>query len=99
MIMAARIEHPLVVEKENIPVLRFPSEEVLVSDEAIKGRRTELEKALKLGNIEHGKIKIVFEDTEGVKQVETTIWGVTDKRIILKQGIVIPINRIHEVKI
>lgn len=97
--MAAKIDHPTVVEKESIPVLRFPNDEVLTSEDAIKSRRLDLEKALKLGNIEHGKIKILFEDTEGMKQVETTIWGVTDKRIILKQGVVIPIHRIHEVKI
>ena len=40
-----------------------------------------------------------FEDSEGLKQVETTIWATTDKRIILKGGVVIPIIRIHEVKI
>ncbi len=28
--------------------------------------------------------------------VETTIWGVTDKRVILKKGVVIPINRIYK---
>lgn len=99
MSMAAKIEQPVMVEKENIPILRFSNDEVLASDDAIKSRRLDLERALKLGNIEHGKIKIIFEDTEGVKQVETTIWGVTDKRIILKQGVVIPIHRIHEVKI
>ena len=79
--------------------LRFPNEEVLLSADAIKARKMELEKALKLGNIEHGKIRIIFEDNAGLKQVETTIWGVTDKRIILKQGLVIPIHRIHEIKI
>jgi hypothetical protein len=30
--------------------------------------------------------------------VETTIWATTDKRIVLKGGVVIPINRIHQVK-
>jgi hypothetical protein len=29
--------------------------------------------------------------------VETTIWGVTDNRVILKQGVVIPVNRIHKI--
>lgn len=90
---------PLALEKEQVATLRFPAEEVLNSEEAIKARKEELNKAMKLGNLEHGKIRIVFEDTEGMKQVETTIWGVTDKRIILKQGLVIPIHRIHEIKI
>ena len=61
-------------------------------------RNIDLERAMKLGNLEHNKIKIVFEDSEGLKQVETTVWGGTDKRVILKQAILIPIHRIHEIK-
>lgn len=90
---------PVKIAKEQISNLRFPAEDVLSSKEQIRQRYLDLEKALTLGNLEHEKIKIVFEDSQGIKMVETTVWGVTDKRIILKQGIVIPINRIHEVKI
>ncbi|MBI2269913.1 MAG: hypothetical protein HYU69_06080 [Bacteroidetes bacterium] len=97
--MEANIKRPEVIEKEEVVNLRFPAAEVLISADDIKARKTELDKALKLGNVEHGKIKIIFEDANGIKQIETTIWGVTDKRIILKQGIVLPIHRIHEIKI
>jgi hypothetical protein len=38
-------------------------------------------------------------DAEGVKQVETTIWGVTDSRVILKTGMGIPLHRILNVKV
>jgi hypothetical protein len=85
------------IEKENITGLKFPEADVLNSKEDVKARFMDLERALKLGNLEHNKIKIIFEDSEGMKQVDTTVWGVTDKRVILKQGIVIPIHRIHEV--
>lgn len=86
------------IEKENIRGLKFPKNDVLLSKNEIKIRHWGLERAMKLGNIEHSKIKIVFEDSEGVKQVETTVWGVTDTQVILKQAILIPINRIHEIK-
>ncbi len=89
---------PISIEKENISGLKFPDTDVLTSKEEIKNRISNLERALKLGNLEHNKIKIIFEDSEGIKQVNTTVWGVTDKRVILKQGVVIPIHRIHEVK-
>ena len=91
--------NPVSVEKENISGLKFPDTDVLNSAEEIKNRLTNLERALKLGNLEHNKIKIVFEDAEGIKQVNTTVWGVTDKRVILKQGVVIPIHRIHDVNV
>jgi hypothetical protein len=87
------------VQKEEVSLLNFPSEEVLLNAEAIELRRIALERAVVLGNTYKGKTKIVFEDSEGIKQIETHIWGLTDKRVILKQGIVIPIIRIHEVKL
>jgi uncharacterized protein (UPF0248 family) len=90
---------PISIDKENINGLKFPDSDVLKNKEDIKMRVTHLERALKLGNLEHNKIKIVFEDNVGLKQVDTTVWGVTDKRVILKQGVVIPIHRIHEVKV
>ena len=95
---ATNINRPLSIEKENIRGLKFPDNEVLASKDAIRIRESNLERALKLGNLEHNKIKIVFEDADGLKQVETTVWGVTDKRVILKQGVLIPIHRIHEIK-
>jgi hypothetical protein len=91
------LQKPTLIEKENISGLKFPENDVLTSKDDIKIRMANLEKALKLGNLEHGKIKIIFEDSEGVKQVDTTVWGVTDKRVILKKGAVVPIHRIHEV--
>lgn len=98
MTNATNTTNPLSIEKESIRGLKFPAHEVLSSKDAIKIRQLSLDRALKLGNLEHNKIKIIFEDVEGVKQVETTVWGVTDSRVILKQGILIPINRIHEIK-
>ncbi|WP_242663310.1 hypothetical protein, partial [Flavobacterium psychrophilum] len=83
-------------EKEAIENLHFPEIDVLDDIEAINQRNSDLERALSLGNLEHSKIKIYFEDNKSKKMVETTIWGVTDKRVILKKGVVIPINRIYK---
>lgn len=90
--------NPVMVQKEMISGFKFPDKEVLTSKDEIKIRLADLERALKLGNLEHNKIKIIFEDTDGIKLVETTVWGVTDKRVILKQGIMIPIHRIYEIR-
>lgn len=87
------------IEKEKIETLKFPHDEVLTDDNLIKERNSELNRALSLGNLEHTKIKIYFEDDKSRKSVETTVWGVTDKRVILKQGVVIPINRVHKISL
>lgn len=86
-----------IVDKELISSLSFPNKEVLDDADDIKQRQQDLDRALTLGNLEHLKIKIYFEDSEGFKMTETTIWGITDSRIILKQGLVIPVNRIHKI--
>ena len=87
------------IEKEKIENLKFPSTDVLTDAALILERQASLERALSLGNLEHSKIKIFFEDESHCYLVETTVWGVTDERIILKQGVVIPIKRIHSVKL
>ncbi len=87
------------IEKENISGLKFPNIEVLGTIEKINERAADLNRALSLGNLEQTKIRIYFEDVNSFKVVDTTVWGVTDKRVILKQGVVIPINRIHHIKL
>ncbi len=96
--MKATEESPiLTVPKEDVLGFEFPTDEVLNSEEQIAQRRRDLERSLSLGNLDHVKVRIVFSDKECMKQVETTVWGLTDKRVILKGGAVIPINRVHRV--
>jgi uncharacterized protein (UPF0248 family) len=90
---------PKLVQKEEIAYFLFPKDEVLKKSEEIKTRRADLERATTLGNVERGKIKIIFEDNQGLKKVETTIWATTEKNIILKGGVFIPIHRIHQISI
>ena len=40
-------------------------------------------------NSSKGKVKIIFEDVDGLKKVETTIWGFTDKNVIFKRTTII----------
>ncbi len=85
-----------IIEKEDIASLKFPATDVLSDDNEIKIRISDINRALSLGNLEHSKIKIFFEDSESKKVVNTTVWAVTDKNVILKQGVRIPIHRIYK---
>jgi len=85
------------IEKEDIYSLKFPHSEVLEDDAAIKQRKSDLERALALGNLEHSKIQIYFEDSISKKMVETTVWALTDESVVLKQGVEIPITRIYRI--
>lgn len=90
---------PVTVEKEHLATLKFPAADVLSEKSDISKRAADIERAMLLGNNYKGKVKILFHDREGLKQVETTIWGFTDKRVLLKKDLVIPIHCIREIKV
>lgn len=79
--------------------MKFPKGDVLQDDYAIKQRRSDLEKALRLGNAEYQKVKIIFESDSGTMCTETTIWNLTENYVILKSNVDIPIRSIHEVEL
>ena len=85
------------IKKEEIKFLKFPKEDVLDKKSEKINRFVELHRALYLGNLEREKVRIVFSDNESLKRVETTIWGVTDKAVILKKYTIIPLERIVSV--
>lgn len=85
------------IEKEVIGELFFPNEDVLKSEKKRIIRQLELKRAMALGNLEQIKVKIYFEDDRQKLFVDTTIWGVTEERIILKQGLTIPNQRILKI--
>jgi hypothetical protein len=86
------------IEKEVIDTLKFPSTEVLEDHDLISERKSMLDKALSLGNLNKVKVKITFVDSESAKMVNTTIWAITEKNIVLKAGRMIPINRIEKLE-
>lgn len=85
------------IEKEKIRDLKFVKHEVLPTEEAVAHRKNELERAATIGNAHHGKIKLIFETQEGLKEVETTVWSATENYISLKGEVNIPVNAIKEV--
>ena len=87
------------VEKEDVGTCVFPDEEVLKTEEESKLLKKQLDRAISLGNLEHQKVRIYFEDAKKKMVVETTIWAVTDTSIVLKQNSIIPINRIYKLEI
>lgn len=87
------------IDKELVSGLTFPSNEVLQDRLDIERRINTLHRATGLGNLEKHKVHIRFEDAEGQKRIFTTIWAITQNKIILKGGRIIPIHRIHEVRL
>lgn len=87
------------IKKERVSDLHFPNDEVLNTPDSIQERRSQLGKAASLGNLDKHKVNIIFEDDEGIKRVNTTVWAVTETKVVLKAGKAIPINRVHKVNV
>jgi hypothetical protein len=83
------------IEKENIDALIFTYQ--------CDGQQNQLKPILKkgeiLGNGYKHKIKIGFHAIEGKFEVDTTIWATTEKYIVLKGGVSIPIQCIEYVRL
>lgn len=88
-----------IIERDDIKVCVFPDEEVLLDEESTKKRARKIHRATSLGNLEQQKVTIIFSDSEGLKELRTTIWAQTGEKIILKDNIFLPVHRIIEIQI
>jgi DNA-binding transcriptional regulator of glucitol operon len=87
--------NPELIEKESISSLNFKEKfAVEQHPELMK----QIEQATILGNSHRSKVSIIFQDDNGLKRVDTTIWAAGTKFVCLKGGVWIPIQRIREIK-
>lgn len=86
---------PTLIEKEAISSLSFKSREAVQQHPKLL---EQIQSATRLGNAYRGKVSIYFQDDEGPKRVDTTIWAYGAKYICLKGGLWLPIDRIIEIK-
>ena len=83
------------VEKEIISSLSFSEKSHMTQHPELTNQ---IRNATRLGNAYHTKVSIYFEDNNGPKRVDTTIWAYGAKYICLKGGVWLPIDHILEIK-
>ncbi len=86
---------PTLIEKETISALSFRDKKAVQQHPNLL---QQIQDATRLGNAFRSKVSIYFEDDQGVKRVDTTIWAHGSKYICLKGGIWLPIARLIEIK-
>lgn len=96
--MAISTQSVKTIDKESIPSLNFPEKDILVSVEKQLLRNKNIQVACDYGNEMQHKVAIYFQDDQGRKKVETTIWDVTEEDVLLKHNVSIPKHRIVEIK-
>ncbi|MFC6997540.1 hypothetical protein [Rufibacter roseus] len=87
------------IEKEVIPQLQFPQEDVLTDNESKVRRLHNLERGSRLGNGYQGKVEIVFKVATGdMLRVRTTIWQADKEFVTIKAGVTLPTSAIYSVE-
>lgn len=93
------MENIINIEKENLTGLKFSLSEVLNNELLIAKRTYNIEKAVRLGNLYKGKVKIKFRNFGNeLMSVNTTIWAWGSDYISLKGGKSIPVKAIEEIQ-
>jgi hypothetical protein len=82
------------IEKESLPNYKFltaPAEEINVE-------KDKLINSVRLGNEFKSKAYIAFQTDQGPKKIETTVWGVTEKYLLIKNGVSIPLTSLISIE-
>lgn len=87
------------IHRSRIIELSYGKEDVLESEGDREIRRIQLDRAMKLGNLEKQAVAIHLRTHKGSQyQTQATVWAVTEKNVELKGGKIIPIRAISHVE-
>lgn len=75
-------------------LLRFPKIDVLEHRIDQVNDALNLKRAFFTENLNRTRLKIFFNDHSGLQKVETSVWTISKKAIILKNNTVIPLSDI-----
>ncbi|WP_380869609.1 hypothetical protein [Sphingobacterium corticis] len=81
------------IEKEEIQKYKFVPAEV----DGTEAFLSKLSSAQRLGNEFKAKTALTFMTEDGPKRVETTVWSLTEKYLVLKAGVLIPLRSLIDV--
>ena len=90
---------PELVEKEFIPSIHFNANKPNPDQEKRTLFEQQIFRAMVMGNTYRKKSVITFQSTEGLKQVHTTVWAFTQRNLVLKGGIMVPLDSIEKIEI
>lgn len=90
-----QLEQADIIEKDVLPTLFFPANDVLESSAERLIRQRDANRAMALGNNYQGKLDIYFMTADGKShRVYTTVWASTDEHLSLKSGASLPIRAV-----
>ncbi|MEM9340130.1 MAG: hypothetical protein AAGA66_15455 [Bacteroidota bacterium] len=88
------------IDKSTLRNMPFKTREILVDKDDIQRRLDDLNRAMLLGNLFKETVRLQFQNSRSEPmETEATVWSVTEKNVILKGGLTIPIHSISKVRL
>ena len=85
------------INQEELLKVVFKKGGQMYIQESIKSRDQKLYMAMLMGNNHYENVRILFNTEDGEKELVSRIWARTDKYIVLKGGMFIPIGSVIDI--
>jgi hypothetical protein len=86
-----------ILQQEQLLTVAFKNDNNLYVQEQIKMKDQKLYMAMLMGNNYYNNVRIIFNTEEGESEIISRVWARTDKFIVLRGGVFIPINSVIDI--
>ena len=85
------------LDNDQILKVAFKNDNNMSVQENINMKDQKLYMAMLMGNNYYNNVRIIFNTEEGESEIVSRIWARTDKFIVLRGGVFIPINSVVDI--
>ena len=85
------------INQSELMKVAFKNDDNMYVQEQIKMKDQKLYMAMLMGNNYYNNVRIIFNTEEGESEIVSRIWARTDKFIVLRGGVFIPINSVIDI--
>jgi len=85
------------IEQQDLLKVTFKNDKTMYIQEAVKTKNQKLYMAMLMGNHYYDNVRILFNTEDGEREIVTRIWARTDKFVVLKGGMFIPIGSVIDI--
>jgi hypothetical protein len=85
------------IDRQELLTVIFKNEGTMYAQEQLRSRDQKLYTAMLMGNHYENNVRIIFNTEDGENEVLSRVWATTDKYVVLKGGMFIPIKSIIDV--
>ena len=85
------------LDNDQILKIAFKNDNNMSVQEHINMKDQKLYMAMLMGNNYYNNVRIIFNTEEGESEIVSRIWARTDKFIVLRGGVFIPINSVVDI--